>query len=70
MWFGIVIPQHVAYNVRMEPGVQTCEDTLDTATGSCRDTAWLDVTPLKGVLFGSGEHELTVSVDVEPLSGM
>jgi len=26
-----------------------------------------DVTPLKGVLFSSGEHEMTVSVDVEPI---
>jgi len=27
-----------------------------------------DVTPLKGVAFGGGEHELKVAVDVEPLS--
>jgi len=26
-----------------------------------------DVTPLKGVAFGGGEHELKVAVDVEPL---
>ncbi|REJ82558.1 MAG: transglutaminase family protein [Planctomycetota bacterium] len=26
-----------------------------------------DVTPLKGVFLGGGQHELTVSVDVEPL---
>lgn len=28
-----------------------------------------DVTPLKGVVYGGGDHELTVSVDVERLEG-
>lgn len=28
-----------------------------------------DVTPLKGVIFGGGEHELSVSVDVRQLGG-
>lgn len=27
-----------------------------------------DVTPLKGVIFGSGSHELSVAVDMEPLT--
>lgn len=31
----------IAYTVRMEPGVQTCRQTLKRRSGSCRDSAWL-----------------------------
>ncbi|GAB4013705.1 transglutaminase family protein [Spirosoma sp. KCTC 42546] len=41
------VNQDIAYSTRMEPGVQTPEETLTLAIGSCRDSGWLVVQILR-----------------------
>ncbi|MEP1085703.1 transglutaminase family protein [Algoriphagus sp.] len=50
---NVMINQELRYNVRMEPGVQSCEETLTLGSGSCRDFAWLFVQVLRHVGLAS-----------------
>ena len=41
------LAREIEYEVRLEPGVQSCEQTLNRQAGSCRDSAWLLVQVLR-----------------------
>jgi uncharacterized protein (DUF2126 family)/transglutaminase-like putative cysteine protease len=41
------VRSEIDYVARLDPGIQTCEQTLEKCAGSCRDSAWLLVQILR-----------------------